>query len=115
MNDWDPVPERFAKNLANLTEHLKIDPTLDKILSEGIQLDEIRRNVRWLTGEGPSGIESRHSFTEGAVKAAHWIKRGYASHPTLTLQTRWSGQAQAATWRVSSRASPPTSSATTLP
>jgi hypothetical protein len=37
-------------------------------------MDNVRKDVRWLTGEGPSGIESRHSFTSGAIKAAHWIK-----------------------------------------
>jgi hypothetical protein len=71
---WDPVPEHLVKHLANITAHLSFSPELDRIVSKGIVLDDIRRNVRWLTGEAPSGIESRHSFTEGAIKAAHWIK-----------------------------------------
>ena len=71
-NDWG-VPEKYAENLANLTKHLVFDPALDKVVST-ISMDNVRRHVRWLTGEAPSGIESRHSFTEGAVKTAHWIK-----------------------------------------
>ncbi|RSH87355.1 hypothetical protein EHS25_003264 [Saitozyma podzolica] len=71
---WDPVPDHLVKHLADITANLSFSPALDKILSEGIVMDDIRRNVRWLTGEAPSGIVSRHSFTEGALKAAHWIK-----------------------------------------
>jgi hypothetical protein len=73
-NAWEPVPKRLAKNLANITESLKFDSKLDKVLNEGLEVDQLRRDIRWLTGEGPSGIESRHSFTEGAIKAAHYIK-----------------------------------------
>jgi len=71
---FESVPEHLVENLANITKHLEFDPVLSKVLNEGIQMDSIRRDVRWLTGEGPSGIESRHSFTAGAIKAAHWIK-----------------------------------------
>ncbi|ORY34027.1 putative aminopeptidase [Naematelia encephala] len=73
-NSWDPVPDKYAKHLANLTDHLKFDPVIDRIVSEGLKLDELRRNIRWLTGEAPSGIESRHSFTPGAIKAANFLK-----------------------------------------
>ncbi|WRT66385.1 uncharacterized protein IL334_003340 [Kwoniella shivajii] len=73
-NGWEPVPGHFAKHLANITKHLRFSPEIDKIVSEGIEHNQIRRDVRFLTGEAPSGIESRHSFTPGAVKAAHWIK-----------------------------------------
>jgi hypothetical protein len=72
---WEPVPEHLAKHLANITASLKFDPSLDKVLNESLDADQLRRDIRWLTGEGPSGIESRHSFTEGAVRAAHYIKR----------------------------------------
>ncbi|WWD17288.1 hypothetical protein CI109_101728 [Kwoniella shandongensis] len=72
--EFEAVPSKFAKHLANITSHLKFSPQIDQIVSDGIELNEIRRDVRWLTGEAPSGIESRHSFTDGAVKAAHWIK-----------------------------------------
>lgn len=74
MAGFDAVPKHLVENLANITKHLVFDPTLSKVLNDGIQMDSIRRDVRWLTGEGPSGIESRHSFTAGAIKAAHWIK-----------------------------------------
>ncbi|WWC62168.1 uncharacterized protein I303_104761 [Kwoniella dejecticola CBS 10117] len=71
---WEPVPAQSAKHLANITQHLRFSPQIDKIVSDGIELNQIRRDVRYLTGEAPSGIESRHSFTPGAIKAAHWIK-----------------------------------------
>jgi hypothetical protein len=71
---FESVPRHLVENLANITRHLEFDPVLSKVLNDGIQMDSIRRDVRWLTGEGPSGIESRHSFTSGAIKAAHWIK-----------------------------------------
>ncbi|RXK34926.1 hypothetical protein M231_07831 [Tremella mesenterica] len=71
---WPGVGSRFASNLANLTKTLKFDPTLDAVLNEGIQLNAVRRNVRWLTGEAPSGWKSRHAFTQGAHEAAKWIK-----------------------------------------
>jgi hypothetical protein len=71
---FESVPKHLVENLANITKHLEFDPTLSKVLNDGIQMDSVRRDVRWLTGEGPSGIESRHSFTAGAIKAAHWIK-----------------------------------------
>jgi hypothetical protein len=78
---FDAVPKHLVENLASITKHLEFDPTLSKVLNDGIQMDSIRRDVRWLTGEGPSGIESRHSFTAGAIKAAHWIKG--TLHPIL--------------------------------
>lgn len=71
---WEPVPKHLAENLANITASLSFDAHLDKVLNDGLDIDQLRRDVRWLTGEAPSGIESRHSFTEGAIKAAHFIK-----------------------------------------
>ena len=72
-NEWKTVPPHYARHLANITRSLKFDAGLDKVLNE-LNHDQVRRNVRWLTGEGPSGITSRHSFTPGAIKAAHWLK-----------------------------------------
>lgn len=78
--EFASVPRHLAEHLGNLTKHLRFDPLLGQILDSGIQMNDIRKDVRWLTGEGPSGIESRHSFTAGAIKAAHWIK-GTSSPP----------------------------------
>ena len=69
-----PVPSHLAENLGNITANLQFSPQLDRIITEGIKLDDIRRNVRYLTGEAPSGIETRHSFTDGALQASRWIK-----------------------------------------
>jgi hypothetical protein len=74
LDGWETVPKHLVENLANITANLQFDPLLSRVLNEGLQMDSVRRDVRWLTGEGPSGIESRHSFTAGAIKAAHWIK-----------------------------------------
>ncbi|WVW83924.1 hypothetical protein I302_105946 [Kwoniella bestiolae CBS 10118] len=87
-NGWEPVPSQFARYLANVTKHLRFSPEVDKIVSDGIELNQIRRDVRWLTGEAPSGIVSRHSFTPGAIKAAHWIKdKVEATGANCTLHT----------------------------
>lgn len=72
--EWEPVPAHFGRHLANLTKNLKFSPEIDRIVSDGVRLDDVRRNIRWLTGEAPSGIETRHSFTPDARKAANWIK-----------------------------------------
>jgi hypothetical protein len=82
---WEPVKDKYVKYLANITSSLKFDSKLDSVLNKGIEFDEVRRSIRWLSGEGPSGIESRHSFTPGALKAAHWIKGG-SRLPTSTFR-----------------------------
>ena len=69
-----PVPKERADYLRNITQHLTFDPKLDRAIEEGLDGDQLRRDIRWLTGEAPSGWESRHSFTQGARDAAHWIK-----------------------------------------
>lgn len=71
---WD-VPAHYAEHLANVTRHLRFRPDIATVVNT-IDADAIRRDVRWLTGEAPSGIVSRHSFTEGARVAAKWIKGG---------------------------------------
>jgi hypothetical protein len=82
---WEPVKDKYVKYLDNITSSLKFDSKLDSVLNKGIEFDEVRRSIRWLSGEGPSGIESRHSFTPGALKAAHWIKGG-SRLPTSTFR-----------------------------
>ncbi|KAL1406984.1 hypothetical protein Q8F55_006397 [Vanrija albida] len=67
------VPEHYARHLANVTKALRFRPEVATVVNS-IDADAIRRDVRWLTGEAPSGIVSRHSFTEGARVAAKWIK-----------------------------------------
>lgn len=71
---FEAVPSHLTKHLLDLTAKLQFSPQIDRIITEGIVLDDIRRHVRWLTGEAPSGIVSRHSFTPGAIKTAHWLK-----------------------------------------
>lgn len=71
---WGPdVPPERIEYLGNITKKLRFEPKLGKAL-EALDVDQLRRDVRYLTGEGPSGIESRHSFTDGARFAAKWIK-----------------------------------------
>lgn len=71
---YEAVPDHLVQRLANITANLHFSPQLDRIITEGIKLDDIRRNVRWLTGEGPSRIDSRHSFAPDAAIVAKWIK-----------------------------------------
>lgn len=70
--EWEKVPEHQVAFLADLTKNLTFDARIDTLV-ESLDEDEIRHDVRWLTGEGSSGILSRHSFTEGAHRAATWI------------------------------------------
>lgn len=69
------IPEHYAKNLANITKHLKSNNALHNAVST-LNATSIRDTVRYLTGEDKSsGITSRHSFTPGARIAADWLKK----------------------------------------
>ncbi|KAG8979322.1 hypothetical protein FRB94_011718 [Tulasnella sp. JGI-2019a] len=68
-----PVDPRAAKRLASITANLRFDPSIASIISE-LQYMEMKRDIRYLTGEAGSGILSRHSFSTGALMAANWIQ-----------------------------------------
>jgi hypothetical protein len=98
-----PVPQVRADYLRNIAEGLKFDGKLNKVIEEGLDAEQLRRDVRWLTGEAPSGWESRHSFTQGARDAAAWIKgmsppcRTYHKRAVLVADVQNKQRAQAPT------------------
>ena len=69
-----PVPEPAIARVRDILATLKFNPEVAKVVSN-ISLPQIQNDIRFLTGEdGKSGIESRHSFSSGAVVAAEWLK-----------------------------------------
>ncbi|KAI0051251.1 Zn-dependent exopeptidase [Auriscalpium vulgare] len=69
-----PVEEPAIERVREILAALKFDPLVAKVVAN-ISLAQIRNDIRWLTGEdGKSGIESRHSFSSGALTAADWLK-----------------------------------------
>jgi hypothetical protein len=83
-----PVPRERADYLRNITEALTFDAKLDRVIEEGLDVAQLRRDIRWLTGEAPSGWESRHSFTQGARDTAEWIKGAYLLHTHCSTTSR---------------------------
>jgi hypothetical protein len=74
LSPYLPVPERAIARLRDILSTLKFSPEVAKIVSN-ISLPQVRNDIRFLTGEdGKSGIESRHSFSSGALIAAEWLK-----------------------------------------
>lgn len=58
----------------NILSQVKFDPVVASIVNN-ISLAQIKNDIRFLTGEDKqSGIESRHSFSSGALVAALWLK-----------------------------------------
>ena len=69
-----PVPEPAIARVRDILETLRFNPQVAKIVSN-ISVPQIWNDIRFLTGEdGKSGIESRHSFSSGALVAAEWLK-----------------------------------------
>jgi hypothetical protein len=69
-----PVPEPAILRVRDILASLRFNPLVAKIVSN-ISVPQIKNDIRFLTGEdGKSGIESRHSFSSGALVAAEWLK-----------------------------------------
>lgn len=72
-----PVPKPAIEHVKNLLETVRFDPVVSSVVNS-ISLDQMRDDIRWLTGEdGESGIVSRHSFAEGSRVAANWLKERF--------------------------------------
>jgi hypothetical protein len=57
--------------------NIRFDPVVSSLVNS-ISLNQMRDDIRWLTGEdGKSGIISRHSFAEGSRVAATWLKERF--------------------------------------
>ncbi|KAG8872802.1 hypothetical protein FRB97_007347 [Tulasnella sp. 331] len=68
-----PVDEHATERLQSITTSLKFDPSIASILSQ-LDTADMKKDIRYLTGESDSGILSRHSFSSGAMLAADWIQ-----------------------------------------
>ncbi|KAI0029712.1 hypothetical protein K488DRAFT_55777 [Vararia minispora EC-137] len=72
-----PVPKAAVERVKSILDTLRFDPLVARIV-ESISVPQIKNDVRWLSGEDPlSPIVSRHSFSEGALLAAEWLKEQY--------------------------------------
>lgn len=68
------VPPESIQAVGNIFHQLKFDPVVASIVNN-ISIPQIKKDIRFLTGEDKlSGITSRHSFSLGALTAAHWLK-----------------------------------------
>ncbi|KAH6915080.1 aminopeptidase [Coprinopsis sp. MPI-PUGE-AT-0042] len=73
-SSYHVVSEAAVEPVRKVLENLRFNPDVSSIVNN-ISLPQIQRDIQFLTGEdGESGIISRHSFSEGALVAAKWIK-----------------------------------------
>ncbi|PPQ78211.1 hypothetical protein CVT25_015530 [Psilocybe cyanescens] len=72
--DYVPVPDTAIGTVKDILAQLKFDPVVASVVNN-ISIPQIKNDVRFLTGEDQkSGIISRHSFSDGALVAAQWLK-----------------------------------------
>ena len=68
------VPDHAKARVREILNTLRFNPEVAKIVSN-ISIPQARNDVRFLTGEDlKSGIQSRHSFSQGSRIAAEWLK-----------------------------------------
>ena len=71
---YRPVPPSATKRVSEILAALEFSPIVSSVVNN-ISLPQIKKDIRFLTGEDKnSGIVSRHSFSEGALTAANWLK-----------------------------------------
>ncbi|OBZ75034.1 hypothetical protein A0H81_05297 [Grifola frondosa] len=82
-----PVPSDAVKRVRQLLSTVKFDPVVASVVNN-ISIPQLRRDIRYLTGEDPaSSIVSRHSFSDGALVAAAWLKEHFeATGASCTLK-----------------------------
>lgn len=74
-----PVPSFAVERVQDILSAVKFDPVVASIVNN-ISTAQLRRDIRYLTGEDSSSpIKTRHSFTGGAVLAADWLKAQFES------------------------------------
>ncbi|KAI8972600.1 Zn-dependent exopeptidase [Trametes punicea] len=74
-----PVSDDAIERVRTILAQLKFDPAVAALVSN-ISVPQLRADVRYLTGESPrSTIASRHSFSDGALVAADWLKETFES------------------------------------
>ncbi|PIL26098.1 hypothetical protein GSI_11852 [Ganoderma sinense ZZ0214-1] len=69
-----PVPEEAKKKLRAVLPSIKFDPVIASVV-DSISVSQLRDDIRHLTGEAPSSdIETRHTLSAGALRAAEWLR-----------------------------------------
>jgi len=69
-----PVPPAAIERVQRLLDTVKYDSVIESVV-DSVSISQMKKDIRWLTGEDPkSPLVSRHSFSEGARTAAHWLK-----------------------------------------
>ncbi|RPD60846.1 Zn-dependent exopeptidase [Lentinus tigrinus ALCF2SS1-6] len=69
-----PVSRRVRERLRDLLPTIRYNHVIAALVN-GISVYHLREDIQYLTGEDPSSdILSRHSFSEGAIRAAEWLK-----------------------------------------
>lgn len=71
---FTPVPSLAVDRVKQILSKVKFDPLVASVVNN-ISVPQLKNDIRFLTGEdGKSGIESRHSFSDGILVAAEWLK-----------------------------------------
>ncbi|OSX56694.1 hypothetical protein POSPLADRAFT_1186519 [Postia placenta MAD-698-R-SB12] len=74
-----PVPADARARVRELLASIAFDPVVASVVGN-ISVPVMQADVRYLTGEDPkSGLVSRHSFSQGALDAADWLKEQFES------------------------------------
>ena len=99
--DFIPVPEPAVERVKTLLSQVKFDPVVASIVNN-ISVPQMKEDIRFLTGEDPeSPIISRHSFSDGVLIAADWLKEHFeATGASCKLEPFLSGFAPNVIWFV---------------
>lgn len=97
------VPPSATKDVEEVLSNLRFDPVVASIVND-LSIMQMKKDIRFLTGEDEeSGINSRHSFSPGALVAASWLKARFEeTGATCKLQSFLSGFAPNVIWCASS-------------
>ncbi|KAI0684698.1 Zn-dependent exopeptidase [Cytidiella melzeri] len=69
-----PVPEKAVKRVQELLDSVKYNSTIASLV-DALSIPQMKKDIEYLTGEDKnSSIVSRHSFSDGALAAADWLK-----------------------------------------
>ena len=82
LNESSGIPARDVKRVQDLLSNLKFSPLISTLLGTFNRHQEITKDVRYLSNEDQSSATSdeerwvsRHSMSEGSVKASAWLLR----------------------------------------
>ena len=72
-----PVPAPAVERVKEILGKVKFDPVVASLVNN-ISVPQMKNDIRYLTGEDPkSSILSRHSFSDGVLVAAKWLKERF--------------------------------------